>query len=225
MDNMIIVDDVSVRISENFILGPVSFKIPKESVVGIIGANGSGKSILISTLVGLIKPTTGFVKIHTNHYSVALQTPSYYPNKTLLQNLQLFSKLRNVSRIEIEQLLEDFNITIYKNKIFKQLSEGTQKRMEIISALAGKPDLVFLDEPTANIDENGIKILRNKLLQFKESGKTLLITNHQSFELEEICTHYLVVKNGLIVEFLSNDVFLGKHKSVENAIRHIFKSK
>ncbi|MCF6342603.1 MAG: ATP-binding cassette domain-containing protein, partial [Bacteroidales bacterium] len=116
MNYMIKADNISVKMSRKFTLGPLTFTIPKKSVVGIIGANGSGKTILISTLVGLIKPTTGFVKIHSNFYGVALQIPSYYPNKTVLQNLSIFSGYNNVQRTEIEQLLVELDISIYKNK-------------------------------------------------------------------------------------------------------------
>jgi ABC-2 type transport system ATP-binding protein len=218
-DCSIIVENLSVRMNKLFTLGPMSFMIPKKSVVGILGANGSGKTILLSTIVGLIRPTTGFVKLQNSiNYGFSLQTPSFYPNKTVLQNLTIFSKYHGSLRIDIEQLLAELDISNYKNKKFKQLSSGIQKRMEFISALAGNPELVIFDEPSANVDEIGIKLIRNKLFQLIESGKTILITNHHSFELEEICTHYLILKHGMVIDFLDKHNFMSKYNSVKNAI-------
>ncbi len=215
------VENITVKLNSNFTLGTLSFKIPKKSVVGVIGANGSGKTILISTIVGLIIPTTGFVKIHSKSYGVALQTPSFYPNKTVLQNLSIFSAPKNILKSEIEQLLYDIDIANYKDSYFKNLSTGTQKRMEIINALLGSPDLVILDEPTANVDEIGIRLIRKKLFNLIENEKTIIITNHKSFELEEICSFYLLLQNGKILDFIEKNKFISKYKSVKNAIKRI----
>ena len=216
------VENLCVRLNKLFTLGPMSFTISKQSIVGILGANGSGKTILLNTIAGLIKPTAGKLELqYSDKFGFSLQIPSYYPNKTILQNLVIFSKCSGGHRVDVEQLLAELNISKYKNKKYKQLSVGIQKRMEFISALAGNPDLILLDEPTANVDEIGIKLIRDKLFQLRNEGKKILISNHHSYEADEICTHYLLLKHGLAIDFLDKYSFLNKYKTVKNAIKEI----
>lgn len=218
-NEMILVDKVSVRISKRFTLGPVSLNIPKKSVVGLIGANGSGKSIFLNTLVGLIKPTTGFVSLFTKNIGFALQSPTFYGNKTLIQNLIIFSKFYNVSITELLMICNDLDITSLANHRLKRLSLGNQKRYEFASSIAGNPELLILDEPTAYVDENGIRLMKKLIEREIEKGKTVLITNHQSFELDKICSHFLLLNNGKVVDFTIKENFLNQYKSVNNAIQ------
>lgn len=209
MDNEIIVlENVSVKINRKFKMGPLSIQIPKGSVVGIIGSNGSGKSVLLSIILGLIKPTTGIVKINTSKIGVALQSPAFYLNKSVNHNINIICHLKNISRKDYKDLVSCLELDKYGNVKFKNLSLGNQKRLEFLNSILGYSDLLILDEPTAYIDEKGVETISNLIKNQINEGKTILITNHSSFDLDSICTHFIQLQDGQLINFSNSKIIV-----------------
>jgi len=205
------IHDLIIKIDKHFILGPINIAIKKNSVIGIIGENGSGKSSLLYAITKLLPYSHGQIYFKTKDIRFAFQQAIFYPNKSVIENLRIFSKLRLVSEIELLNVLIYFEIEELKNIQFKKLSEGNKKRLEIIQAILSKPELVLFDEPTANIDEKGIFLFNQIIEKLKEDNVTILITNHYPKELLKYCTEFLILKNGKQIDFLSKTDFIQKY--------------
>ena len=210
-----------VRINSSFALGPLSFSMQKGSVLGILGQNASGKSMLINCITGLVKPATGTLVVHAKRPGVAFQTPAFYKNRSVFNNLRIFTAMHGVPPDKIISMLETMDILRFRNKMFRQMSPGIKKRVEILCAMAHDPDLLILDEPTANLDQKGIIIFEKMLDQFIQDNRSLILTNHQSFELENICTHFLLINKGQLIDYVDKKSFIARYHSVNNAIKQI----
>ena len=200
------VNNVIVDLGANFCLGPINFSINQGDILGILGKNGSGKSTLIYTIANLISNHQGEINIQTDNIGFSFQHPRFYPNKSVLKNLQIFSTIKNTRKSELLEIIRFFELEPYIKQRFKSLSDGNKKRLEIAFSIIGNPDLILLDEPTANIDKTGIELLFDQLNALRGSS-TIIMNNHNSHELKDFCTHFLILRDGKQVAFLDRNSF------------------
>lgn len=169
----------------------------ESSVLGIGGENGSGKTTLLKCLCGLIKPTTGSVRWNINGNTISGEdiirevgflAPSVqlYGNLTCLENIRFLCELRNLNcdNSEIMNLLRKFQMHLFADHAYGDLSTGQQQRVKIVAATFHKPDILILDEPGANLDSKGKELVRNLLTEYKNGGKMVIIASNQTEELE-----------------------------------------
>ncbi len=191
----------------------VSFELQEGHILGFLGPNGAGKSTTIFCLLGLILPDAGSIKIFsedvTKKRSQIMEKVNYVSaefnlpwNLTVWQSLFVFSKIYSIpiARKRIEELLDLFEITHLKDKMFRDLSLGQRARANLCKGFLNHPKLLLLDEPMASMDpdvvDKGINLI--KQIQ-KEEGISIVYTSHNMWEIEEISNNVIFINHGKIV--------------------------
>ena len=191
----------------------ISFKVKKNSIVGILGKNGAGKTTLLGMLLGLITPTKGDVYIFGKNLKfnkkeilseINFQSPYVdLPKKmTVEQNLSFYSRLYGVKNFNnvIETLANDLKINDLLKKNYGSLSAGQKTKINLCKALLNKPKLLLLDEPTASLDPETSIFIRNYLIEYqKKNSSSILITSHNLNEVQAMCSNIILLKSGEIV--------------------------
>ena len=201
------------KFDEQLVIKNISFKVKKNSIVGILGKNGAGKTTLLGMLLGLITPTKGDIYIFGKNLKfnkkeilseINFQSPYVdLPKKmTVEQNLSFYSRLygvKNFSKV-IELLVNELKINDLLKKNYGSLSAGQKTKINLCKALLNKPKLLLLDEPTASLDPETSIFIRHYLLEYqKKNGSTILITSHNLNEVQAMCSNIILLKSGEIV--------------------------
>lgn len=186
--------------------------VPQGSIYGFMGPNGAGKSTTMKMLLGLVKPSSGSVKLMgkemngQNRLELLRQTgslienPSSYGHLTARENLSIVADLKGVPRDDIERVLEIVQLSGEKKRTVRQFSLGMRQRLGIAQALLGSPKLLILDEPTNGLDPEGICQMRTLIRSLPQRSKaTVLISSHLLGELEMIVDHVGIIDHGRLL--------------------------
>ena len=186
----------------------ISFDVEKGNVYGLLGPNGSGKSTTFGMLLSTINPTSGswkwFGKDGTDtdtlkKIGAIIEQPNFYPYLSAEKNLEIVAKIKNVPSQKIDQVLETVNLLARKKDAFKTYSLGMKQRLAIASALLANPEVLILDEPTNGLDPEGIIQIRDIINSIAKSGTTIIVASHLLDEIEKICSHVIVLKQGTAI--------------------------
>ena len=197
----------------------VSFSVPKGTVFGILGPNGSGKTTMLGITMDILKPTSGSYKLfdqqpdETNRRKIGtfLETPNFYHYLSAQKNLEIAAAIKERGTNDIPRVLDLVNLTQRKDSRFSTYSLGMKQRLAIASCLLGDPEVLILDEPTNGLDPVGIAEIRQLIKQLYQQGKTIIMASHLLDEVEKVCTHVAILKKGQLVvtgdvnEILSNE--------------------
>lgn len=187
----------------------VSFSVPKGTVFGILGPNGSGKTTLLGIVMDVLKATSGGYKIFggepTNtqrkQIGTLLETPNFYHYLSAVQNLRIAASIKERGYDDIDRVLEIVNLTARKNSNFSTYSLGMKQRLAIGSALLGNPEILVFDEPTNGLDPVGIAEIRELIKKLSLEGKTIIMASHLLDEVEKVCTHVAILKQGNLLTY------------------------
>ncbi len=197
------------NLSKNF--GPLkavnnlSFELYKGNVYGILGPNGSGKSTTLGMVLNVVNPSLGHFEWFEGSSSVhqalkkvgaIIERPNFYPYLTAVKNLELVSKIKEVSTDKIEEKLKLVGLWDRRESKFSTYSLGMKQRLAIASALLNDPEILILDEPTNGLDPEGIHQIRSLIIEIASRGTTILLASHLLDEVEKVCTHVLVLQKG-----------------------------
>ena len=251
------------------ILKDINLTIKPGEIMGIIGSSGSGKTTLLSTLVGFVKPEEGDVMFRQRHlvagteehadiyrsvykkqnefkksYGFAAQVPSFYEKLTVKENLEYFGELYGLGResltSNIKTLLKLLNLENSANVLGKNLSGGMERRLDIACALIHNPEILILDEPTADLDPVLRKNIMNLLKKINEKGTTIILSSHHLNEMEDVCSRIAVIMDKTIIEvgtpeelkdkYLKNHQIIvqtdpGEYEKIEKEINKKYKKK
>ena len=191
----------------------VSFEIKKGEVLGLLGANGAGKTTAINMILGIVTPSSGSVQVfgkdlqreriailkRMNFCSTYTQLPG---NLTVAQNLKVFGKLYRVSRLNerIDEVLGILEVSHLKNRLSGNLSAGESTRLNLCKALLNRPELLLLDEPTASLDPDIADKVRKVVSRIREEeGTTMLYTSHNMRDVEEVCDRIVFMHKGRVL--------------------------
>jgi ABC-2 type transport system ATP-binding protein len=185
----------------------VSFSVPKGTVFGILGPNGSGKTTLLGIVMDVLKATSGGYKIFGNEptndqrkqMGTLLETPNFYHYLSAVQNLRIAAAIKERGHDDIDRVLEIVNLTARKNSNFNTYSLGMKQRLAIGAALLGNPDVLVFDEPTNGLDPVGIAEIRELIKKLSQQGKTIIMASHLLDEVEKVCTHVAILKQGTLI--------------------------
>lgn len=222
-------ENLNKRFGKKQIISDVSFDINAGEIVGFVGMNGSGKTTIIKLLLNLQHKNSGKVIINgfdneTNYVEsikkvgAIIETPSFYENLSGRKNLKL--KLRMYKDINDNDMNEIINLVGLTNRIDEKVSKyslGMKQRLGIALSLLNNPNLLILDEPTNGLDLEGFTMLRDILKKLQNKGVGILISSHILNELDSICNKVCIIKDGKIVEILTDDY----KRDVRN-IKYIF---
>lgn len=207
------VDGLAKEFGRMVAVDNVSFHVERGEIVGLLGPNGAGKTTTIDMVLGVLEPTAGKIRIEgddiAKHRIRALEKTNfaaYYAplpgNLTVRQNLKVFGLLYHVSGLaaRIEELMEQFGLTRYRDVKCGLLSSGEQARVSLAKAMLNRPSLLLLDEPTVSLDPATARDVRVMIREFaagKSSG--VLWTSHNMHEVEEVCNRVLFLSRGKIL--------------------------
>lgn len=191
----------------------ISFSIQQGEILGLLGANGAGKTTAINMILGIVTPTAGRVEVfgkdlhasriellrRMNFCSTYTQLPG---NLRVWQNLKVFGKLYRVPDLprRIDEVLEMLEISHLKNRVSGELSAGESTRLNLCKALLNQPELLLLDEPTASLDPDIADKVRKVVSRIRdEEGATILYTSHNMRDVEEVCDRVVFMHKGKIL--------------------------
>mgnify|MGYP001419280225 CR=1 FL=1 len=182
----------------------LSFSVNKGDIYGILGPNGSGKSTTLGMVLNVVNPTSGSWKWfgeepqqeHLKRIGAIIERPNFYPYLTATQNLKIVAKIKNANPNNIEHKLRTVGLFDRKDSVFSTYSLGMKQRLAIAAALLNDPEILILDEPTNGLDPQGIRDIRDIIRQIAIGGTTILLASHLLDEVEKVCSHVVVIKNG-----------------------------
>lgn len=203
-------NDLSFSYGKQEVLDKINIEVPKNSIYGFLGPNGAGKSTTIKLLLGLLNSKEGSVRLfdksfQTNRNEILnntgslIESPTIYRNLTAKENLEYINKIYRKENSRIEEVLRIIGLWKHRNKRAKNFSTGMKQRMGIGMAIFHNPDLVILDEPLNGLDPKGVFEVRELLLNLQDEGKTIFISSHFLSEIEKICSHVGIIKNGSLI--------------------------
>ena len=214
--NAIEIRNLTKNFGEKQALQGLNMTVPVGSIYGFIGENGSGKSTTEKIICGLIRPSGGSVKLYGKDYTdedirakigVLIESPGCFPNMTVWNNLKLQADNLSIenSDDEIRKILKLVRMEGAAGNKYKNCSLGMKQRIGIAMALLGNPTLLVLDEPINGLDADGMRIMREVLVDIANNGATIVISSHILGELEKIATHYGIVRGGKMIAEMTAD--------------------
>jgi ABC-2 type transport system ATP-binding protein len=212
--NAIVVNNLGKRYGDTMAVDAISFGVPVGATIGLLGGNGAGKSTTIAMLLGLLIPTSGEITVLGHDMArdrfAALARMNFsspyvaLPQRlSVAENLRVYGHLYNVRHTErrIAELAGELDLRDLLDRPAGQLSAGQKTRVALAKALINRPEVLLLDEPTASLDPHTGDLVRTWLERYRrESGCTILLASHNMAEVERLCGHVLMLKQGRIVD-------------------------
>jgi ABC-2 type transport system ATP-binding protein len=183
------------------------FSVKKGEILGLLGPNGAGKSTTLRSIVGLITPTEGDVKIDGISVRDGIdklkprigflpEETALYKSLTVLEYLELFCELYGCKRERMDKLMEDLEVEDFKKKRCGELSKGMKRRVAIARTLLHDPQILVLDEPTSGLDPVSNRKIRKLILKEHKKGKTIILSSHILSEIEKTAEKILILVGG-----------------------------
>ena len=207
-------DGITVRFGRTVALDGVTLRVPRGSMVGLIGRNGAGKSTAIRVLAGILPPNTGTAEVLGMHFGDAaaeirrrtgylLSEPALFPYLTPRETLHFLAEAYGLARAEshrrTEALLGFFGLGDAAERVVDGFSTGMQKRLAIAAALVHGPRLLVLDEPFESLDPLMVRALKQLLLRYAAAGGSVLLSSHLIDAVDEICDRIVILERGRTV--------------------------
>ncbi len=199
MDDIVIrVEGVYKRFGTDTVLKDVSRSFERGRIHGIVGNNGSGKTVLMKCICGFLIPDGGSITVNGERVGVdvdfprdmglIIETPGFLPNVTGMKNLEILASLnKKIGLREIAASMRAVSLDPSMNKPVGKYSLGMRQRLGIAQAIMEDPALLILDEPLNGLDKHGVREMRQLIKGLKEQGKTILLASHNQGDIDELC--------------------------------------
>lgn len=204
---MIEIKNIVKNYDNTAILNNVSITFEEGKIYGIIGRNGSGKSVLLKVMSGFVKPESGEViydgvdinkeEVFPKNVGILLDNGGFIPSLTGFENLSLLASInKKIGDTQINDYLEKVNLTADKNKKYFKYSLGMRKKLGICQAIMENQKYIILDEPFNGIDKDSVNIIFNLFKELKKEGRTFIITSHIEDDIKNLFDEVYKVENG-----------------------------
>lgn len=201
------VNDLSKHYGHTKALDGLSFSVSEGQVMGLLGPNGSGKTTTLGVILGILNQTSGsftwfenqYGKDHRLHIGSILETPNFYPYLNADDNLDIIRQIKGVKNKNFDELLDLVKLSGRRKSPFRTYSLGMKQRLAIAATLIGDPKIVIFDEPTNGLDPEGIAEVRSILKNIASRGNTVIMASHILDEVEKICSHVTIIKQGRLL--------------------------
>jgi len=198
MDNIISVTKVGLTIGKTQILKDINVEFEEGRIHGLIGRNGSGKTMLMKCICGFIKVTQGEIIVDGKRVGkdvdfpkdmgIIIETPGFIPYYSGYKNLKLLAGLNNkIGREQVREAMKKVGLDPDLKRHVKKYSLGMRQRLGLAQAIMENPKILILDEPFNGLDKDGVKEMREYLLSYKQQGKTILICSHSAEDISVLC--------------------------------------
>lgn len=192
------ITNVSKQFKNNTVINNVSLKLESGKIHGLIGRNGSGKTVLMKLIVGFLKPNHGEIRVFgetigkdtdfARNIGVVIETPGFLMFESGFDNLKYLASIRRTIRNnDIKKAIKSVGLNPDDKKHVGKYSLGMRQRLGLAQAIMENPDLLILDEPMNGLDKDGVSDMRKYLLDLKEQGKTILIASHSAEDIDVLC--------------------------------------
>lgn len=206
------VSEISIRnvglvLEKTTILDDVCMEMKKGNIYGLIGRNGSGKTMLMKCICGFVKPTKGNIMVRNQvvgkdidfpeNMGILIENPGFISYYDGIKNLIMLAGLnRKIDRRQIEETMRFVGLDPKMKRHVQKYSLGMKQRLGIAQAIMEDPDILILDEPMNGLDKEGVKDMRTLLLELKKKEKTILIASHNAEDIDELCDHVWEMEHG-----------------------------
>lgn len=201
-------NNVTKRFDTHTAVNNLSLEIPEKEMFGFLGGNGAGKTTTFRMILGLLDITEGditwkgesisYEKSHLIGYLP--EERGLYPKLTVREQIIYLGKLRGMKKNQIEEelikWLERFRVPEYLNKKVEELSKGNQQKIQFISAVIHRPQLLILDEPFSGLDPVNVEMLKEAVIELREKGTSIVFSSHRMEHVEELCQHVCILQKG-----------------------------
>ena len=202
----------------------LNLTIEAGQIYGILGPNGSGKTTTLGMITGILKPDSGSYtwfggkeQHPLKKIGTILETPNFFPYLNADENLEIVRHIKGAPKKDFDEILSLVNLKERRRSKFASYSLGMKQRLAIGATLIGDPQALIYDEPTNGLDPQGIADVRATLIDVAQSGKTVILASHMLDEVEKICTHVAIIKNGVLKATGAVGSILSNDKSIEIA--------
>lgn len=214
---MIRIENLSLNIKKAKILENINLEFESGKIHGLIGRNGSGKTMLMKCICGFVRPTEGRVLVNEKvigydvdfpeNIGIIIETPEFVPYLSGYENLKMLAGCRKkIGKEQICEAMEQVELD-WKNKLHvKKYSLGMRQRLGLAQAIMEKPEILVLDEPFNGLDDDGVSKMRELLLKKKEEGITVIISSHNAEDIQILCDTVHRLYRGKVVESSVSDV-------------------
>ena len=205
------VENVTKRFKKATVLNNISAEFEKGKIHGLIGRNGSGKTVLMKCICGLVPVTEGTITVAgkvigkdtdiPDSLGMIIEAPGFLPHYTAYKNLKFLASIKNtIGEEEIKNAIKTVGLDPESKKRVGKFSLGMRQRLGLAQAFMEDPDLLVLDEPMNGLDNKGVEDIREILLDLKEQGKTILIASHSKEDIEVLCDTVHMMDNGVFTD-------------------------
>ena len=210
MNYVIQVTDLVKSFGKEIVLHHINVNFASGKIHGIIGRNGSGKTLLMKCICGFIRPNEGHIYVRdkeigkdidfTPDTGIIIETPGFIPYYSGYRNLKVLAAINNrISRKDIENAMYQVGLDPTMKKRVATYSLGMRQRLGIAQAIMEDPSLIILDEPFNGLDKHGVEEMREYFLSLKKKGKTILLTSHNTEDIEYLCDTVVEMDHGKFI--------------------------
>ena len=204
------VDNAVKKFDKYTILDHVNITCNKGEICGIVGRNGSGKTVLFKSICGLVKLNEGTITVNgkvmgkdlrvLKKAGIIIEEPGFLRNKSGMKNLEYLYMINNKrDKKYLRSVMENVGLDPYSRKKVGKYSLGMRQRLAIAQATMEDQDIIILDEPMNGLDNHGVQEVREYLLQLKKQGKTILIASHNREDIDVLCDKVYEMDNGRVI--------------------------
>ena len=194
----VIVEHVYKSFGKEHVLQDVNLKILPGHIFGVVGNNGSGKTVLMKCICGFMQPDKGDIYVNGGHIGygcdfpknlgLIIETPGFLPNASGYKNLKILASLKGkIGKKEIVETLNRVGLNPTMKKPVAKYSLGMRQRLGIAQAIMEDPDVLILDEPFNGLDKSGVVQMRSLIKELKSQGKAILLASHNARDIQELC--------------------------------------
>lgn len=209
--SVIEVKNVVKHWGDNTVLKSVDLEVERSEIVGIIGHNGSGKTVLMKCICGFITPDSGEITVSgkrigkdidiPKNIGLIIESPGFLPNFSGFSNLWQLARIRGkISKEDVRGVIKKVGLDPDEKKHVGKYSLGMKQRLGIAQAIMENPDVLILDEPMNGLDKNGAEDIRELLLQLKDNGKAMIIASHNSVDIDVLCDKVFEIHKGVLTQ-------------------------
>ena len=208
---MIQIENVTKKFGEAVVLDEINMELQPGNIYGLVGRNGSGKTMLMKCICGFVLPTSGTIHVNgkivgkeidiPDDIGIIIENPGFLPNYSGFKNLQLLAMIRNkIGKAQIKEAIRRVGLDPESKKHVGKYSLGMRQRLGLAQALMEDPSILLLDEPMNGLDNEGVEEIRKLILDLKQNGKLIIIASHTREDINLLCDKVFYMDHGKIIQ-------------------------